>query len=185
VILKLCLSVCYSNIAGFLCFPHVLHKLKVKNCLVGIQVRVQNNSLASLPATFSYHISKWCCFTKGNFSPLCVQVCSSKHKFCLTFKLYIPYSEPQRIPGNLHNGQDCYILGCIKKGMANREREVVVPLYSALVRPHLEYSSRPGAPSTGRTWSSWNKSRGGPLRWSEGWRTLPAKKGWGNWAYLA
>jgi len=66
------------------------------------------------------------------------------------------------------------VLGCIKTGVASREREVIVPLHSVLVRPHLEHPQHRKDVEL----LEWVQRR--PQRWSEGWSTSPMRKAEGT-----
>lgn len=77
------------------------------------------------------------------------------------------------------------VLGCIKRTVASRWREVFYPSAPLSWDPISGTASGSGVPSIRRTWAYWNESGRGWQRSSEGWKISHTRAGWENWSSSA
>jgi len=72
-----------------------------------------------------------------------------------------------------------HILGCIKRSMASRAREGILPLCSVLVRdPPQESCVQLWSPRHKKVMELLERGQRRPQQRSEGWNTSPMRKGW-------
>ena len=129
------------------------------NCIIGLLLiswkkHMGNTAVAqkldSVPAHSSVRPQNRMKFNKAKCKVLHVGRGNPKHKYRLGREWLKSTPEEKDlgvlVDEKLNMSRQCalaaqkanHILGCIKRSMASRSREVILPLYSGLVRPHLK-----------------------------------------------
>jgi len=79
-----------------------------------------------------------------------------------------------------------WVLGMVKRHFKELDKDdfMVIYMYKAYIRPHLEHCVQAGTPHLVNTKTAWNKSREGQQSSSKGLRNCHTKTDWNSWEYV-